>query len=80
LFKAVNEFKQKMLTTKLNTILSSTTFILVLNPSEDVCKICSLNLKNSYVILRAQMISNEKVVNYKVLQLLILVVFSYEVI
>ena len=57
---------KKLSTTKFYNFLRSTTFILVVSPSEVVCKIWISNLRNSNVVFHDKMISNEKVVNYKV--------------
>jgi hypothetical protein len=50
-------------TRKLNNVLSNTTFILVLFPSQVVYKKLHFKFDNLDAILRAQMISNEKVAN-----------------
>jgi hypothetical protein len=53
-------------TIKLHNFLRSTSFILIVSTSEIVYKIWILNLKNSHEFFNDKMISNEKVVNYKV--------------
>ena len=58
---------ERLSTIKLYKFLRFTTFILVVSPSEIVWKIQILNLRHSNVISLDKMISNEKVVNYKVL-------------
>jgi len=58
---------KKLLTTKLHNFSRSTTFVLVVSPFEDILKIQISNLRNSNIIFLDKMISNEKVVNYKVL-------------
>jgi hypothetical protein len=57
---------KKLSTTKFHNISRSTTFILVISPSEVVYKIWILNLRNLNVVFHDKMISNEKVVKYKV--------------
>ena len=58
---------KKLSTTKFHNLSRSTTFILVVSPSEEVWKIQVLNLRNSNVVFLDKMISNEKVVKYKVI-------------
>jgi hypothetical protein len=57
---------QKVVTTKFHNFLRSTTFILVVSPSEVVWKIQISNLRNSNVVFLGKMNSNGKVANYKV--------------
>ena len=57
---------KKLSTTKFYDFLRSTTFILIVSPSEVTYKIWISNLKNSNVVLHDKMISNKKVINYKV--------------
>jgi hypothetical protein len=58
---------KKLSTTKFYNFSGSITFILVVSPSEVIWKIPISNLRNSNVVFRDKMISNEKTVNYKVL-------------
>ena len=57
---------KKLSTIKFYNFSRSTTFILVVSPSEAIYKICILNWRNSNVVFHGKMISNEKVINYKV--------------
>jgi hypothetical protein len=57
---------EKLSTTKFHNFSRSTTFILVVSPSEVIYKIWISNLKNADVVFHDKMISNEKVINYKV--------------
>jgi hypothetical protein len=52
-------------TTKFYNFLRSTTFVLLISPSEDILKIQILNLRNSNKVFHEKMTSNKKVVNYK---------------
>ena len=61
---------EKLSTIKFYNFSRSTTFILVVSPSEVTYKIWISNLRNSNVVFYDKMISNEKVVNYKVLELI----------
>jgi hypothetical protein len=58
---------KKFSTTKFYNFSRSTTFVQVISPSEVVLKIQILNFRNSYIVFLEKMISNEKVVNYKIL-------------
>jgi hypothetical protein len=53
-------------TIKLLNLLRSTSFILIVSTFEAVYKIWILNLKTSHEFFNDKMISNKKVVNYKV--------------
>jgi hypothetical protein len=53
-------------TIKLHNFLRSTSFILIVSKSETVYKIEILNLKTSHRFFNDKMISNQKIVNYKV--------------
>jgi hypothetical protein len=53
-------------TIKLYNFLRSTNSILIVSTSESVYKIWILNLKTSHEFFNDKMISNQKVVNYKV--------------
>jgi hypothetical protein len=53
-------------TIKLHNFLKSTSFILIVYTSETVYKIWILNLKTSHEFFNDKMISNQKIVNYKV--------------
>jgi hypothetical protein len=53
-------------TTKLYNFLRSTTFILIISSPEVVYKNLISNLKTSNEFFYGKMISNQKVVNYKV--------------
>ena len=57
---------EKSSTTKFYNFLKSTTFILVVTSSEVIYKIWISNLRNSNVVFDDKMISNEKIINYKV--------------
>jgi hypothetical protein len=57
---------KKLSTIKFHNFLGSTTFILVVSPSEVVYKIWISNLRNSNKVFLDKMISNQKIVNYKV--------------
>ena len=57
---------KKLSTTKFYNFSRSTTFILVVSPSEVTYQIWISNLRNSNVVFHDKMISNEKVINYKV--------------
>jgi hypothetical protein len=54
-------------TIELHNFLRSTSFILIVSTFETVYKIWILNLKTSHEFFNDKMISNQKVVNYKVL-------------
>ena len=56
----------KLSTIKFHNFSRSTTFILIVSPSEVVYKIWISNLRNSNVVFVDKMISNKKVVDYKV--------------
>jgi hypothetical protein len=76
---------KKLSTTKLHNILGSTTFILVVSPSEVIYKILISNLINLNVVFDDKMILNEKLsttkfYNFSRSTIFILTVFSYEVI
>jgi hypothetical protein len=53
-------------TIKLHNFLRSTSFILIVSTFETVYKIWILNLETSHEFFNDKMISNQKVVNYKV--------------
>ena len=53
-------------TIKLHNFLISTNSILIVSTSETVYKIWILNLKTSHEFFNDKMISNQKIVNYKV--------------
>jgi hypothetical protein len=53
-------------TINLHNILRFTSFILIVFTSETVYKIWILNLKTSHEFFNDKMISNKKIVNYKV--------------
>jgi hypothetical protein len=53
-------------TIKLHNFLRSTSFILIVSTSETVYKIWILIFKTSHEIFNDKMISNKKIVNYKV--------------
>jgi hypothetical protein len=53
-------------TIKLHNFLRSTSFILIVSTSETIYKIWILNLKTSHGFFNDKMISNQKVVDYKV--------------
>ena len=53
-------------TIKLHDFLRSTRFILIVSTSETVYKIWILKLKISHEIFNDKIISNQKIVNYKV--------------
>jgi hypothetical protein len=53
-------------TIKLHNVLRSTNSILIVSTYEAVYKIWILNLKTSHEFFNDKMISNQKVVNYKV--------------
>jgi hypothetical protein len=57
---------KKLSTIKFHNFSRSTTFILVISPFEDILKIQILNFRNSNIVFLDKMISNQKVVNYKV--------------
>ena len=57
---------KKLSTTKFYNFSRSTTFILVVSPSDVTYKIWISNLRKSNVVFHDKMISNEKVINYKV--------------
>jgi len=57
---------KKSSTTKFYNFLRPTTFILVVPSSEVIYKIWISNLRNSNVVFDDKMISNEKIINYKV--------------
>ena len=57
---------EKSSTTKFYNFLRSTTFILVVPSSEVIYKIWISNMRNSNVVFDDKMISNEKIINYKV--------------
>ena len=57
---------KKLSTTKFYNFSRSTTFILVFTLSEVVYQVWISNFRNSNVVFHDKMISNEKVVNYKV--------------
>ena len=57
---------KKLSTTKLHNFSRSTAFVLVISPFEDILKIQILNFRNSNIVFFDKMISNQKVVNYKV--------------
>ena len=57
---------QKIVNYNVSYLFGSTTFILVVSPSEVIYKIWISNFKNSNVIFIDKMISNQKVVNYRV--------------
>jgi hypothetical protein len=54
-------------TIKLHNFMTSTSFILVLSSFEVVYKILFSNLKTSNIFFYGKMISNQNIVNYKVL-------------
>jgi hypothetical protein len=58
--------KEKNSTIKFYNFLRSTTFILIISAFEVVYKIWISNLRNSNVVFHDKMISNQKVINYKV--------------
>jgi hypothetical protein len=58
---------ENVTTIKLHNFLRSTSFILIVSTSETVYKIWILNLKTSHEFFNDKMISNQKIVNYKVL-------------
>jgi hypothetical protein len=68
----------KFSTTKFHNFWRSTTFILVVSPSEVVYKIWISHLRNSNVVNVDKMISNEKVVNYKVSKLIKIYNFYFD--
>jgi len=57
---------KKLSTTKFYNFSRSTTFILLVSPSEVTYKIWISNLRNSNVVFHDKIISNQKVINYKV--------------
>jgi len=57
---------EKLSTTKFHNFSRSTTFLLKVFPSEVIYKILISNLRNSNVVFDDKMMSNEKIINYKV--------------
>jgi len=57
---------EKLSTTKFHNFSRSATFILLVSPSDVIYKIYVSNLRNSNVVFDDKMISNEKIINYKV--------------
>jgi len=57
---------KKLSTTKFHNFLRSITFILEVFPSEVIYKIWISNLRNSNVVFDDKMMSNKKIINYKV--------------
>ena len=57
---------KKLSTIKFYNFSRSTIFILVVSPSEVTYKIWISNLRNSNVVFHDKVVSNEKVINYKV--------------
>ena len=55
---------QKIVNYNVSYLFGSTTFILVVSPSEVIYKIWISNLRDSNVVLYDKMILNQKVVNY----------------
>ena len=56
----------KVVNNKVYNFSTSTTFILVVSPSDVTYKIWISNLRNSNIVFNDKMILNEKVINYKV--------------
>ena len=57
---------KRLSTTKLHNFSRSTTLVLVISPFEDILKIQISKFRNSNIVFLDKMISNQKVVNYKV--------------
>jgi hypothetical protein len=57
---------KKLSTTKLHNFSRSTTLVLVVSSFEVILKIQNSKSRNSNIVFLDKMISNEKVVNYKV--------------